>query len=100
MHGIYDADVANAPYIEEVFPKIVRFLNTSDVVVGHNIEYDEQVIRDELARIGRPGEYQPMKTLCTMRSSTDYCKLQGRGFSYKAPRLGELYKHLFGEWFE
>ncbi len=100
VHGIYDADVQNAPYIEEVLPTILKYLNTSDVVVGHNIEYDEQVIRDELARLGRPGDYQPMKSLCTMKSSTDYCKLQGRGFAYKAPRLGELYKFLFGEWFE
>lgn len=100
VHGIYDKDVENAPYIEEVVDQFLRFLNTTDVVVGHNIEYDEQVIRDELARIKRPGDYQPMKSLCTMRSSTDYCKLQGRGFSFKAPRLGELYKHLFGEWFE
>jgi DNA polymerase III subunit epsilon len=87
VHGIYDVDVENAPYIEEVLPQILKYLNTADLVVGHNIEYDEQVIRDELARLGRPGEYQPMKSLCTMRTSTDYCKLQGRGFSFKAPRL-------------
>lgn len=100
VHGIYDKDVANAPYIEDVATQILRFLNTSDAVVGHNVEYDEQVIKDELARIGRPGEYQPLKSICTMRSSTDFCKLQGRGFSFKAPKLNELYKHLFGNWFE
>ena len=100
VHGIYDRDVENAPYLEEQLPAILKLLNTADLVVGHNIEYDEQVIRDELARLGRPGDYQPMKSVCTMKSSTDYCKLQGRGFAFKAPRLGELYKHLFGEWFE
>jgi DNA polymerase III subunit epsilon len=87
VHGIYDRDVENAPYIEAVWPQIMHFLNTTDVVVGHNIEYDEQVIRDELARLGRPGDYQPMKSICTMKSSTDYCKLQGRGFAFKSPRL-------------
>jgi hypothetical protein len=35
-----------------------------------------------------------------MKGSTEFCKLQGRGFGYKAPRLNELYKHLFGNWFE
>jgi len=35
-----------------------------------------------------------------MRGSTDHCKLQGRGFAFKPPKLSELYKHLFGEWFE
>lgn len=99
VHGIYDQDVENAPYIEEVISQILRFLNTADLVVGHNVEFDEQIIRDELARLGRNGDYQPMKSLCTMRTSTDYCKLPGRGFSFKSPRLGELYKHLFGEYF-
>ena len=100
VNGIYDTDVENAPYIEDTVNGFLRYLNTSDVVVGHNIEYDEQVIRDELARLGRPGDYQPMKTICTMRSSTEYCQLAGRGFSFKAPRLGELHRHLFNEWFE
>ena len=35
-----------------------------------------------------------------MKGSTDYCKLQGRGFSFKPPKLAELYKFLFDEWFE
>lgn len=34
-----------------------------------------------------------------MRTSTDYCALQGRGFSYKPPKLNELYLKLFGERF-
>ena len=100
IHGLYDKDVADAPYFEEIADRILKYLNTTDVVVGHNIEFDETVIRHELARIGRPGDYQPVSNCCTMRSSTDHCKLQGRGFSFKPPRLNELYKHLFGEWFE
>jgi DNA polymerase III epsilon subunit-like protein len=100
VHGIYDKDVADAPYVETVIDGFLKYLNSTDVVVGHNIEYDETIIRYELARIGRPGDYQPVSTCCTMRSSTDHCKLQGRGFSFKPPRLNELHKHLFGEFFE
>lgn len=100
VHGIYDRDVENAPYVEEVMDQILRYLNTTDIVVGHNIEYDEDVIRSELKRLHRDGDYQPIKRVCTMRGSTDHCKLQGRGFSFKPPKLSELYKHLFGEWFE
>ncbi|MDD5197995.1 MAG: 3'-5' exonuclease [Candidatus Gracilibacteria bacterium] len=100
VHGIYDRDIENAPYIEEVMDQILKYLNTTDIVVGHNIEYDEEVIRSELKRLGRDGDYQPIKRVCTMRGSTDYCKLQGRGFSFKPPKLSELHKHLFGEWFE
>ena len=80
IHGIYDKDVENAPYIEEVIDQMLKYLNTSDVIVGHNVEFDEEIIRIQLARLGRKGDYQPIKTLCTMRSSTEFCQLQGRGF--------------------
>ncbi|MDD2565905.1 MAG: 3'-5' exonuclease [Candidatus Gracilibacteria bacterium] len=100
VHGLYDKDVENAPYIEDVIGDFLKYLNTSDVIVGHNVEFDEGVVRNELARLGRSGDYQPMKSICTMRGSTEYCKLQGRGFSFKPPKLNELYKHLFGERFE
>lgn len=80
--------------------QIIRILNSADIVVGHNIEYDEEILGYELQRLARMGEYAPMKRICTMRSSTEYCKLQGRGFSYKPPKLSELHKFLFDEWFE
>ncbi|MFZ2255604.1 MAG: hypothetical protein WAW59_03420 [Patescibacteria group bacterium] len=41
-----------------------------------------------------------MSTVCTMKSSTDHCKLQGRGFSFKPPKLAELHRFLFNEYFE
>ena len=37
-------------------------------------------------------------TVCTMKSSTDFCKLPGK-YGYKWPTLQELYKILFGEGF-
>ena len=35
-----------------------------------------------------------------MRSSTDYCKLPGRGFAWKSPKLSELHRFLFDEYFD
>lgn len=80
--------------------EILRILNSVDVVSGHNISYDEEILSYELERLGRLGEYSPVSKICTMKSSTDHCKLQGRGFSYKPPKLVELHKFLFNEWFE
>lgn len=55
----------------------MHFINAkADVVVAHNIEYDQDVISYELERLGRPGEFHPKQSLCTMRSSTEYCQLQ------------------------
>ncbi len=100
VHGIYDRDVEHRDYIDTYLDEIIQVLNRNDIVAGHNIEYDEQILSFELERTGRIGDYAPQKTICTMRSSTEYCKLQGRGFSYKPPKLAELHKHLFDEWFE
>lgn len=100
VHGIYDKDVENAPYLEEKLDEIMKVLNGVDVVVGHNVSFDEEIVNYELARHGRTGDYTPASVICTMRSSTDYCKLQGRGVSFKPPRLAELHKFLFNEWFD
>ena len=76
VNGIYDRDVVDAPYIEDCVDRFLKPLNNADAVVGHNIEYDEEVLRNELARIGKAGYYHPQKSFCTMRLSTDYCKLE------------------------
>ncbi len=99
VHGIYDRDVENELPVAEKITRWLWYLNASDTVAGHNLEFDELIIRSELARLGRDGEYQPMKRVCTMLSSTQHCQLAGRGFSYKPPKLNELYLHLFGERF-
>ncbi len=100
VNGIYDATVADKNPIVVHIDEILWVLNTVDVVAGHNISYDEEILAYELERLGRTGEYAPMSTVCTMKSSTDYCKLQGRGFSFKPPKLAELHRFLFNEYFE
>jgi DNA polymerase III subunit epsilon len=100
VNGIYDRDVENVPYIEDSIDTIMKVLNAADIVVGHNVSYDEQILGYELDRLGRSGDYTPIQSICTMKASTEYCKLPGRGFAWKSPKLSELHRHLFGEWFE
>lgn len=100
VHGIYDADVADKPVISETMSTFLTFLNGADFVVGHNIEYDENVMNYELMRLNRRGDYNPKKILCTMKETIEFCALPGRGVGFKFPKLNELYKKLFGEFFE
>jgi DNA polymerase-3 subunit epsilon len=100
VNGIYDATVADKEPFAVHAEEILRVLNSADIVSGHNISYDEEILGYELARLGRVWEYAPVSTICTMRSSTDHCQLQGRGFSYKPPKLAELHRFLFDEYFE
>ena len=67
VNGIYDKDVADKPYIEESIDVIMKVLNGADIVVGHNISYDEEILGYELSRLGRHGDYTPIQSICTMR---------------------------------
>ena len=95
VHGIYDKDIQDKSPISEQIDTFLRYLNDADIVSGHNIQYDETVINYELERLGRSGDYQPRKVVCTMKDTVDFCRIPGRGIGYKYPKLNELYKKLF-----
>lgn len=99
VHSIYDVDVKDAPHIPSLIDKYLKVINDVDAIIGHNIEYDEDMIRLELKRLQKLHEYTPKQVLCTMKSTVDFCKLEGNGNRYKYPKLGELHKKLFDEYF-
>lgn len=99
VHHIYDIDVKNAPSIEEYIDEFIKIINESDVIIWHNIEYDEEMIKLELKRLGREYEYNPKQILCTMKNTVEYCKLPWSWERFKYPKLWELYKKLFWEYF-
>lgn len=71
----------------------------ADILVGHNVPYDKSVVGSELVRQWGKDYIQDMRTVDTMKSSTDFCQIPGaRG--YKWPKLIELHNKLFGCDFE
>lgn len=99
VHHIYDIDVKNAPDIKDYIDDFLKIINESDVIVWHNIEYDEEMIKLELKRLNKEFEYNPRQVLCTMKQTVDFCALQWNWDRYKYPKLWELYKKLFWEYF-
>ncbi len=51
MNGIYDRDVAEKSPIDVHMTDILKVLNSVDVVAGHNISYDEEILSYELERL-------------------------------------------------
>ena len=49
IHRLTDADVANAPVIEEVLPDVVRFIGRS-VLVGHHVNFDLRFLNKTLRK--------------------------------------------------
>jgi DNA polymerase III epsilon subunit-like protein len=68
-----------------------------DLVVGHNVGFDLNVIGAEAVRMGLPYPFENVKTLCTMHATTEWCELPGKWGDYKWPKLGELWSKLFSE---
>lgn len=99
VHHIYDVDVKDKPIITEEIDEIMGYINDSDVIVGHNIEYDEDMVKLELKRLNEEYRYKPKQVVCTMKTTVDFCAIQGNGKRFKYPKLWELHKKLFKEYF-
>lgn len=61
-----------------------------NLIVAHNIDFDWKAL---LVECNAHNLEPPLKEIfCTMKSSTNICKLPGRGSSYKWPKLEEALK--------
>ena len=99
VHSIYDIDIKDSPFIEDVINEFIWYINDVDAIVWHNIEYDEDMIKLELKRLAREYEYQPKQTICTMKTTVDFCQIKWNWERFKYPKLWELHKILFWEYF-
>jgi len=102
VHHLYDIDMKWKKNFSEQYEEILELINTPDIIVGHNIEYDENMVKLELRRLEKEYEYKPKQVVCTMNESTNFCKLPKRdekAKGFKRPKLGELHKVLFKEYF-
>lgn len=67
IHGIRDADVADAPTINEIMPYFCKFIGNSDIV-GHNVRFD----LDFLLRNGMDIDLQKRHIFDTLSLSRKY----------------------------
>jgi DNA polymerase-3 subunit alpha len=74
-------------------------LTKTSLLVGHNIEFDINIIGAEFIRsAGNPDQLVSLSKVDTAEASTDFCKLPGGpGGRLKAPKLVELHQKLFGK---
>ncbi|HTH57599.1 MAG TPA: DNA polymerase III subunit alpha [Cyclobacteriaceae bacterium] len=77
-------------------------LAKTKILVGHNIEFDINIIGAELIRSSLPTEnFLSLQKLDTGIASIEFCQLQGGiGGKLKMPRLNELHEKLFGKKFD
>lgn len=88
--------------LNEVLAAFAEDLKRATYAVGHNVEFDINIVGAEQFRQGLDvEELQQMQSLDTKNLSVDYCQIPGgRGGGYKWPTLTELHQKLFGVPFE
>jgi DNA polymerase III epsilon subunit-like protein len=60
VHNIYDRDVENAPSFKHIAWWFWNILNSVDVHVAYNYEFDRLVLEDEFKRLGMTFPLKPM----------------------------------------
>ena len=103
--------------INSVLAEFMEWCNKSELIVGHNVEFDYNMVCAELMRLKNDKSQGTVlynqiyedylekfknykKFFCTMKTTVDICKIkkmsrQGKEYN-KYPSLLELHKHLFG----
>lgn len=95
VHGISTAIAKRKGVdIEDVLETLLAALLGSSVLVAHNLQFDAGVLGAEFYRFGVKHPFRGKTKICTMESSTEYCKIPGN-FDYKWPSLAELHRKLF-----
>ena len=82
--------------ITTVLEKFKEIIESSDLIVAHNISFDESIMGAEYIRYGHKNILHAKRKFCTMKSSVEFCAIPGfKG--YKWPKLIELYRKLFSK---
>ncbi|NVJ86983.1 MAG: DNA polymerase III subunit alpha [Algoriphagus sp.] len=100
VHGISTKRaLAEGHILQEVLEIFEKDVNEAKYLVGHNIEFDINVVGSEFLRseLGMPLTANPLDT---KDISTDFCAIPGgKGGKFKWPTLTELHQKLFGKGF-
>jgi DNA polymerase III epsilon subunit-like protein/ribosomal protein L37AE/L43A len=100
VHGITtEYALEHGTQIEDVLLKFEKHCEKSKYLIAHNINFDSKVTSSEYLRILSRNPISKLEKMCTMESSTNYCKIPG-DYGYKWPKLSELHVKLFGVDFE
>ncbi|MEM8937827.1 MAG: DNA polymerase III subunit alpha [Bacteroidota bacterium] len=76
-------------------------VNRAEVLIGHNIEFDNKIIGAEYLRKEKENLLAGTKNIDTAEDTVAFCQLPGGpGGRLKSPKLTELYEKLFGEKFD
>lgn len=102
VHGITtDFATKNGLAVADVLQDFNKALDQTQYIVGHNIEFDRNILGAEYLRNNIPTSFLDKLPLDTCTETTaSFCQLPGgRGGKFKLPTLAELHHKLFNQGF-
>lgn len=102
LHGI-TTEIAKADGIapDQAINAFLDMVQRADLIVGHNVSFDVRMMRIMVAKSHGAKWDNPLPIFCTMRKSTNVCKLLGPKARFdedwKWPTLAEAVRHFFDE---
>ena len=74
IHGITTAiALSDGLALMDVLTKFKAAVERANYIVAHNISFDEKIMGAELLRNEVDSNFENIRKLCTMKSSTEYC---------------------------
>lgn len=102
LHGI-TTEMAMEQGIEmrDAHEGFMALVADADIIVGHNVSFDIRLARIQAARATGEKWDNPRPTFCTMRRTTNICKILKANprchNDWKWPNLTEAVRHFFAE---
>ena len=70
MHGIYKEDLVSYRQMSYYIEDFLEYMLKADFVIGHNVEFDKNMLKAEAKRYHIDFPFDKVKWLDTMKSST------------------------------
>jgi DNA polymerase III subunit epsilon len=100
IHGIStEQALAEGKNLSTVLQEFNSAVERSEMLIAHNIKFDENVISAEFLRMKLNPPFGKRKRICTMTQTTDLCRIQGP-YGFKWPTLAQLHQELFKNGFD
>ncbi len=98
VHGISTERALKEGHpLKDVLELFAEDLKRTQLQIGHNIEFDLNVMGAEFLRAGVESELWETTSYCTKEETTDFVQIPGgRGGKFKWPTLTELHTKVFG----
>ena len=95
IHGISNENaIQEGKDLRTVLLDFLSLIDQAEYLVAHNMSFDEKIVGAEFLRNGMQDSIGMKRKICTMQSTTNFCKIDGP-YGYKWPKLSELHYKLF-----